>query len=327
MKVLLAQINPTIGNITGNLEKILNAIAHGKKDHADLVLFPELTLSGYPPEDFLLLPHFIDAFNKPLENIIEASQGIAVIVGLPRYAPENGEKRLCNSAAVISDQKLLGYQDKTLLPTYDVFDERRYFEPAKEIKLWDLCGQKVGVSICEDIWQHSGILPFVSYQRDPVEELAAQHPDVVLNLSASPYSAAKIGTRLNVCSTAAKTRTRPLLVCNQVGGNDGLVFDGYSLHIGSKGELLNYAKGFEEDFMLVDLSRKPRQKEIKTDEIGDLYRALVLGLRDYFHKSGFNKACRRHIWGDRLSFSCLHSHRSFGEGECHGSPHAVPIYI
>lgn len=291
MKVLLAQINPTIGDITGNLEKILKAIAHGKKDHADLILFPELTLAGYPPEDFLLLPHFIDAFSRPLENIIEASKGVAVIVGLPRYAPENGEKKLCNSAAVIYDQKLLGYQDKTLLPTYDVFDERRYFEPAKERVLWDLCGKRVGITICEDIWQHADVLQFASYQRDPIEELAEKRPDLVVNLTASPYSSAKIANRINVCSAAAKTLKCPLLLCNQVGGNDSLIFDGYSLYIGSKGELLGYAKGFEEDYFLVDLDHKSRKKELKTDDAGDLYHALVLGLRDYFHKSGFYKAC------------------------------------
>lgn len=291
MRILLAQINPTIGDIPGNTQKILEGIARAKQVNAQLILFPELCLSGYPPEDFLLLPHFIDDISKALEQIIAASKNIAVIVGLPRRNPKQGEKPICNSAAVIENGALLGFQDKMLLPTYDVFDERRFFEPAASTNIWQLSGKNIAITICEDIWQHSDLLKYASYQRDPVKDLAAVKPEIALNLSASPFSVSKFSSRLKACSNAAATLNCPLLLCNQVGGNDSLIFDGYSLYVDARGSLIDVAKGFEEDFFLVDLSSTPRPKIFVPDAIEDLYHALVLGLRDYFHKSKFSKAC------------------------------------
>lgn len=290
MRVLIAQINPTIGDLEGNTQKILQGIQHARKKSAKLVLFPELCLSGYPPEDFLLLPHFVEAIQKQLEIIIPATEGLTAVIGMPRRNIE-GEKHLYNSAAIIQDKQLLGFQDKTLLPTYDVFDERRYFEPASALTLFKINGWKTAVTICEDIWQHSAVLKYTDYRRDPVKELQAYHPDLILNLSASPYSLHKCPSRIAVCSHAAATLGCPLILCNQVGGNDSLIFDGYSLYIGSKGEILDYAKGFHEDFRLIDLEKTMKAKELAVDPIEDLYKALVLGLRDYFYKSGFSKAC------------------------------------
>lgn len=287
MRVLLAQVNPTIADLEGNTQKILFGIEKAKKSHADIILFPELTLTGYPPDDFLLLPHFIKSLDAYLEKIKMASKGIVVIVGTPRYGEEG---KLYNSAAIFSDGVLLGYQDKTLLPTYDVFIERRYFEPAKEVQLWNLCGKKIGITICEDLWQHSNLLKASPYERDPVLDLAEENPDIVLNLSASPYSVEKAQRRLKVCSLAAKTLRCPVLLCNQVGGNDGLIFDGYSTCVNAKGKLIGFGKGFEEDYFIVDTENEVL-KQLPEASNEDLYSALVLGVRDYFQKSGFSKAC------------------------------------
>lgn len=287
MKVLLAQINPTIGDFNGNTKKILAYIAKAKASGADIVLFPELAITGYPPEDFLLLDEFLNASDNALEMIISATEGIIAIVGVPR----RDDTWLRNSAAVIEDGELLGFQDKTLLPTYDVFDERRYFEPSSETKLWHLRGKKVAVTICEDLWQHSNLVKFTTYNRDPVEELADLYPDLVLNLSASPFSISKLNKRVAVCTKAAATLGCPVLMTNQVGGNDSLVYAGYSIFSDSDGILCGLAKGFVEDAMLVDLSQKHAAVDIHDDKMSDLYHALVLGLHDYFHKSGFSRAC------------------------------------
>lgn len=291
MRLLLAQINPIIGDLLGNTHKILEGIRYAKSVSADLVLFPELALTGYPPDDFLLLPHFIEALERPLEEIREASQGIVAIVGTPRCSISPFGHPLYNSAAIFQDGRLLGFQDKCLLPTYDVFDERRYFEPGNSIPIWSLCGKKVGITICEDIWQHSKLLTYTTYARDPVIELRDQQPDLVLNLSASPFSVAKFQNRLFTCSKAAITLQCPFALCNQVGGNDGIIFDGRSVCMDKEGELLHCAKGFEEDFLLVDLSQAIKLGKREENPVNDLYQALVLGVRDYFQKSGFFRGC------------------------------------
>ena len=294
MRIMLAQINPIIGDITGNLKKILQGIELAKSASADLVLFPELALCGYPPEDFLLLPHFISALELPLEDIKMASKGITVVVGTPRKSPKSSEKALLNSAAIFSDGKLIGYQDKILLPTYDVFTERRYFEPGEAMQTWNLCGKKIGITICEDIWRQSEFLTETIYDRDPVSEIKDQRPDLLLNLSASPFSLSKEFKRFQVCQKAALHLQCPVLLCNQVGGNDGLIFDGHSLHVGSDGGLRQIAKEFEEDHLLVDLAKNYPMIDWKHSEqrgTESLYRALVLGVKDYFGKSGFKKAC------------------------------------
>jgi len=287
---MISQINPTIGDLQGNTAKILEGIEAARRTNAELVLFPELTISGYPPEDFLLLPHFIDAVEKQLDVIVKASTGISVVVGLPRNSHEHAEKYLFNSAAIINDGRLLGFHDKILLPTYDVFDERRYFDPGTDVRCWQLHGKKVAVVICEDQWRHAGCVETTRYNRDPIAELQSQSPDVLLNLSASPFSVTKFDKRLTVCSEAAKTLGCPVILCNQVGGNDSLIFDGYSIFVDRSGELVQCAKGFAEDHLLVDLSRKERCSAAR-DLMDDMYQALVLGVRDYFRKSGFTRAC------------------------------------
>ena len=290
MRILVAQINPTIGDLAGNTERIIQAIQRGRSDGIDLVILPELALCGYPPEDFILLPHFMEEIAQQLEKVVRATDGIAAIVGLPRYNPHKLEKILYNSAAFIKNQTLIDFADKILLPTYDVFDERRYFEPGEQVKVWMLNGQKIAVTICEDLWQHSGILQSTSYRRDPILEIEAQGLSCLINISASPYSFDKFHTRLQVCLNAARSLECPVILCNQVGGNDSLIFDGYSFYADRHG-LLQCAKGFEEDDLQIDLSESKNPLKIERHAVQDLFQALVLGVRDYFRKLGFQKAC------------------------------------
>lgn len=291
MRILAAQINPIIADISGNAKKIIEKIRIAKQENCQIILFPELALTGYPPEDFLLLPHFIQAAEDALLDIAIETEGLAAIVGTIRKNLNKNEKALFNSAAILQNNKLIGYQDKTLLPTYDVFDERRYFEPAHECKTWDLNGKKVGITICEDIWQHSESLKQEAYTKDPILTLKESPIDLLLNLSASPFHVGKFFDRLNVCSRAAKTLNCPVILTNQVGGNDSLIFDGHSLYVSANGELLRMAKGFKEDNLMIDLEQVQNTLEYKPQAMEELYEALVLGLRDYFQKSGFKKAC------------------------------------
>ncbi|MGK5593911.1 MAG: NAD+ synthase [Parachlamydiaceae bacterium] len=290
-RLLAIQMNPTIADIRGNTKKIISGIQKAQRENCHLVVFPELALTGYPPEDFLLLPEFILAVETALEAIIEATEGITAVVGTVRRNDTGREKPLFNSAAIIKNKQLLGYQDKSLLPTYDVFDERRYFEPAHDTKIWTIDQYHIAITICEDLWQQSMALKNEMYTKDPLQAFEGKQVDLLLNLSASPFHLGKFYDRLKVCSRAAKTLQCPVILTNQIGGNDSLVFDGHSLYVSSQGQLLDMAKGFCEDQLLVDLQQTPTAISYHPDEMANLYQALVLGLRDYFTKSGFSKAC------------------------------------
>lgn len=289
MRVFVAQINQTIGDLEGNTKRVLAALERARGKKADIVLFPELTLSGYFPDDLLLDRSFIDAIGEKLEAIRPATKGLFVVLGLPRWNPNKKEKPLYNSAAVFANGKLLGFKNKTLLPTYDVFDERRYFEPDQEQPIWEYLGAKIAITICEDVWQHSGKVGFTDYFCDPVEQLKEKRPDLVLNLSGSPYYFNRKDVRLSVFQAVAKTLRCPVILCNQVGVNDQLVFDGHSLHLNEKGEMIQIAKGFAEDDLLVELNTHACPCAMPKNGIKDLYSALVLGVRDYLHKQGFKK--------------------------------------
>lgn len=290
MRILTVQMNPTIGDLKGNTSKIIQSIEKGRQQNVDIVLFPELALTGYPPEDLLLLPNFMDSVEAALEVIIKASEGVAVIVGLPRRHHLPFEKKLHNSAAIIYNQHLVDYVDKRLLPTYDVFDERRFFEPGTKAKIWSFKGEKIGITICEDAWQHSGLLESVSYPHDPIKDLQTHSLSCMLNLSASPFSLGKFKSRLKVFLNASQTLKCPVVMCNQVGANDSLIFDGYSLYV-NQGNVVLCAKGFVEDELVVDLLGHNPLLHIDHHGMNDLYEALVLGIRDYFAKMGFKKAC------------------------------------
>lgn len=290
MRIFIAQLNPIVGNLHENTKKIVEFITRAKKEKTDIVLFPEMAICGYPPEDLVLFPAFIEEVEKNLQEIALASSDIMTVVGLVRKNPTGKGKFLYNSAAVIVDTKIVGFKDKTLLPTYDVFNEARYFEEGKEQKIFPYKGKNIGIMICEDAWQHAKGVEHTYYKRDPIKEIAPLKPDVLLNISASPYYFKKKDNRLKVFAPCASFLKCPFIWCNQVGGNDSLIFDGYSLHINEEGKLVQLAKGFEEDVLMVDLEEKATSFSFPDHPLGDLYQALVLGVKDYFAKQGFATA-------------------------------------
>jgi NAD+ synthase (glutamine-hydrolysing) len=290
MRVAIAQINTIVGDLRHNRDLIISAINEAKKANAALVVFPEMALCGYPPEDLVLLSGFIHSLEEELHTIVKASMGIAVVLGTIRKNPAKGEKSLCNTAAVIENGRLLGFQDKTLLPTYDVFSERRYFEPAEKNIPWHIAGKSVGVTICEDLWEHAKEVGYSNYPRDPILELKKHPLDLALNLSASPYYVGRPKVRIEVARKAALTVNRPLLLCNQVGGNDSLLFDGHSCYLDAAGNLCALGKGFCDDLLIIDTDQKNPQVTYNLSEAEEIFSALSMGVRDYFGKLGFKKA-------------------------------------
>jgi NAD+ synthase (glutamine-hydrolysing) len=286
MKVFVAQINPIVGDIDGNTNKILHAIERAKLKKMDILITPELAICGYPPEDLLLFPNFIEKTEKSLERIRLETKGIFVVVGCVRKT-KTKEKGLYNSAAVISDGKILGYKDKTFLVNEDVFNERRYFEPGEKQEVWKYKGKRIGVLICAEVWKcFKGEKEEAN--SDILREVKKLKPDIVLSLNASPYYFKKKDIRYEIGRKASKSLNCKLILCNQVGANDQLVFDGFSMYF-DKGELKQIAKGFVEEDMICDLE-KETIATIERDHIKDLYNALVLGVKDYFLKQGFQKA-------------------------------------
>ena len=314
MRIFVAQLNPTIGDIAGNTHKAIHAIQTARKMSADLVIFPELFLSGYPPEDLLYQPDFMTICRQALDQVIQASSHIAVVIGTPRINPDTQDKPFYNSAAVIQDGRLLGFQDKTLLPTYDVFDERRFFAPAGKHQVWTISGKKIAITICEDIW------PFVEtsledctfqarYPVDPLTYYEATPIDLLLNISASPYSAEKIAARKQIAQACSRRLSCPLILCNQVGAQDGLLFDGTSVAYTSEGESFLQMESFLEECVCVDLSRQTTVIPMSSEAGEELFSALVMGVRDYFHKQGFTKACVGLSGGvDSSIVACIAAH-------------------
>ena len=288
MRILVCQMNPIVGSLTHNRECILAGIYAAKEAKVDLVLFPELAICGYPPEDLLLHHDFVEQCEAQMHSILSATKGITAICGQPRRTASG---LLRNSAAIMSNGVLLGYHDKVLLPTYDVFDEKRYFEAGNTPSIWDIAGERVAVTICEDIWEHTEKDRGVAYERNPVEEIRQERPDLLVNLSASPFRVDKPLIRANVCCKAAKVLQVPVVMCNQVGANDSLIFDGHSVHADAQGEVVNLGLGFDEQHLVVDTEAKKSNPIASVEETESLYEALVLGIRDYFHKQGFKKAC------------------------------------
>lgn len=290
MRLFVAQINPIIGHVEGNRDKILASIQEARRLKADLVVFPELALTGYPPQDLLFMPHFIDAVEKAAEDIAKASIGLTAVVGLPRRTYLTGGKELYNSLAIYSEGALVAYYDKRLLPDYDVFNERRYFEPGKGELILPIQGKSVAFLICEDIWKHAQLVEESRYSEDPVQQLVGRGVDLVVTPLASPYYLGKTELRLNIAKRAAKSLQCPLLLCNQVGANDQLIFDGYSLLLNKEGEAVVELPGFQESSRLIDLAVTKAMPPVKRNPDEELFNALVLGLRDYCHKLGFKRA-------------------------------------
>jgi len=297
MKIAIAQLNPTIGDITNNAQSIINAAKDAAKQNARLLLTPELSLCGYPPRDLLLYPGFVELMSQELKAIAtQLPDNIAVLVGTVEtnpHAHSKGQKPLYNSMALIDRGKVKQIFHKRLLPTYDVFDEDRYFEPGYEANYFTLDNVKVGVSICEDLWNDEQFWGKRSYEINPIEELARLGVDVIVNLSASPYTVGKQKLREEMLNHAATSYNKPIIYVNQIGGNDDLVFDGNSVAFNSRGELVCRAKSWATDLVAVDLdnlSPIKTEEQDREDSNQEIYNALVLGVKDYARKCGFSQA-------------------------------------
>lgn len=291
MKIALAQINTTVGDFEGNLSRILEYLRRAERLKADLVVFPELTLTGYPPKDLLDRPDFISANLRCLRSLVSQVGATACVVGFVDDRASLAGKSLANAAALIHRKKIVGIKHKMLLPTYDVFDEGRYFEPGRESPIFRLQGRKLGVSICEDIWNDPTYWGSKAYAVDPVWEQARAGAEILINISCSPYSRGKQKVRQQLLQRQTLRYQAPLVYVNLVGGNDDLVFDGQSVVLNAKGQLVRQLKAFEEDLQVVDVEaglRPIRVSSIAEDR--QVLEALVLGLKDYMKKCGFSKA-------------------------------------
>lgn len=315
MRVALVQLNVTIGDFAGTTRVILETLETARADAVDLVVFPELALSGYPPLDLLGYREFLEQTQSSLEAIVEASHGIATVVGFPQINDDRNGKPVFNAAAVIEDGALVGVYHKRLLPNYDVFDEHRWFEPGNGPLVVSIASRRVGISICEDIWNDKGFWDRQLYPLDPIEELVAAGAEVVVNLSASPYSLDKDDLRFRMVREVARRHAVPVAFVNLVGGNDSLVFDGASFAVDATGALLARAGSFVEERLLVDLVPATTRSEPipatsgpathalvtsgsasdapaswpASDRMEMLHAALTLGIRDYLRKSGFRR--------------------------------------
>ncbi len=286
MKIALAQINTTIGDFHGNVARILDFHRRAASLRVDLVLAPEMSITGYPPRDLLMKPSFVADGLAALDSLAVQIKGPPLIVGFVDRNTGVG-RSLRNSAAVIESGKIIHRIHKTLLPTYDVFDEDRYFEPAESTAAIQLAGKRVGVTICEDIWNDEDFWPSRLYRRDPVRELKSQGIELLLNISASPWHLRKEETRFRMLQTIARNDHIPLAYCNAVGGNDELIFDGNSFAFNASGEMIARGKSFEEDLVVVDFDENQKGTGPVADDGRNLFHALTLGLRDYVRKCGF----------------------------------------
>ena len=295
MRIGLAQINTTVGDLAGNRRLILDAYAELVRRGAELVVFPELATCGYPPRDLLFKRHFVPDVEASMKEIALAVGEVPALVGTVEENPSGTGRSFFNSAALCLRGKVQGVAHKCLLPTYDVFDEDRYFEPAAQPTVIPYGGRRIGVTICEDIWTH----PMISTRRlynglDPVRQLAAQKCDLMVNLSASPWDHGKSGVRQTLVTDAARALGCPVVYVNAVGGNDELIFDGRSLVSDAAGRVITGMAAFAEDLSVVETGPGQAQPALsptfEQPDMADILSALTLGLRDYAHKVGFRTA-------------------------------------
>ena len=288
MKVALAQVNTTVGDFPGNTEKLRQFVRKAQRAGAELVIFPELFLCGYPPRDLVDKPSFLERNQRELEGLAREFADVALICGFVGKADNAAGKPAANSAAFLTGGRIQFVQSKMLLPTYDVFDEARHFAPAQAQKVLPLCGQQWALTICEDIWNDQHFWKKQLYTRDPVEELVQQGATALLNISASPYFIGKRAFRLEMLRAFARRYRMPVLFVNQVGGNDSLVFDGSSVVLDPEGNVCAQAASFEEDLITFDTATGRGDIHAQVEEPEEaVYRALVLGTRDYVQKCGF----------------------------------------
>ncbi len=299
MKIAIAQLNPTIGDITHNAQQIIAAAQQAAAQNVRLLLTPELSLCGYPPRDLLLYPRFIDSMEQQLQEIAKnIPNDIAILVGTVTKNPNahsQGQKPLYNSIALLEAGAIKHIFHKRLLPTYDVFDEDRYFQPGNQSNSFNLSHNgkeyRIGVTICEDLWNDEAFWGKRSYEINPIADLAASGVHMIVNLSASPYSVGKQQLREKILRHSATRYQIPIVYVNQVGANDDLIFDGNSVVCNGKGEIVSYAKSFDSDLVCVDteeLGTPLNRNKVGNEE--EIFSALVLGVKDYARKCGFSKA-------------------------------------
>lgn len=295
MRIALAQINTTIGDFEGNFQRIIHVYEKAKKQKADLVIFPEMTLTGYPPKDLLNRPDFVDFSLKIFKRLVKYVTHPGCIIGFIDRRLEATGKRLYNAGALLHQKKIIGVKHKQLLPTYDVFDEGRYFAQGQSSPVFEFMEKKIGLSICEDIWTDPHYLGEGLYDTEPVKEQVAAGAELLINISASPFAMKKTQNKIRELSKQVKSYGCPLIYLNLVGANDDLVFDGRSLLFNQKGILLDQLKAFEEDFKIVSFNsltqtKKSAAKSFRENEEKNALEALVLGLKDYTRKCGFTQA-------------------------------------
>jgi NAD+ synthase (glutamine-hydrolysing) len=294
MKIALAQLNYHVNNFDANVAKIKQGIDRAKAQGADLVVFSELAVCGYPPHDLLERREFVERCEQAIADIAGHTHGVVAIVGAPSVNPSERGKMLFNSAYFLADGQVRHITNKTLLPTYDVFDEYRYFEPNREFTTIEYKGKRLAITVCEDLWDDQPIANRFGknrlYRTSPMEMLAAQNPDLVINIAASPFSHDKVQERLSVFLGNVRRFGLPVVYVNQVGANTDLIFDGSSMVLSSEGEVCLQLKSFEEDFSVVDVEALQPAVVDERTSIARIHDALVLGIRDYFGKMGFRSA-------------------------------------
>ena len=289
MRIALAQINYHIGNFSSNIQKVKDAIQKAKTENADLVIFSELAVSGYPPRDFLEFDDFIDQCYDALNEIAKETEGVGIIIGCPTRNDAEKGKPLFNSGVFIADGKIVSMHHKALLPNYDIFDEYRYFEPNKKFDIINFRGKKIALTICEDLW-NVGNDPL--YTLNPMDELMQYEPDLMVNIAASPFHTEQAKQRKEILLENVRKYKQPLFYVNHVGAQTELLFDGASLAINANAEICNELNYFEEDFKVFDANdlqcNTSELKEFSKMEL--IHDALVMGVRNYFKKLGFKKA-------------------------------------
>ncbi len=291
MKVTIAQVNPTVGDIDENTKK-LKGILDKHSEGSDIIIFPEMFITGYPPKDLLERKDFIKKVEKSIRDITLFSKKFrdtGIILGAPLRNGDNG-MGLFNSAFLISNGKVVSHQMKSLLPTYDVFDEARYFDPSKSIDVIGFKGEKLGISICEDAWNDPELWHRRNYGFNPIDVLAKKGATLMINISASPFHLEKEKVRFRVVSNHAKKHKTPFIYVNQVGANDEIIFDGRSIAVDRNGRLIKALKPFEEQVITVDTETRGDDHYEPQEKMESLRDALVLGIKDYFRKCGFRKA-------------------------------------
>lgn len=322
MKIAIAQLNYHIGNFAANAEKIISAIQAAKQDGAEIVVFSELSVCGYPPLDMLEQKDFIDACMQTAQAIALHCHGIAAVIGCPTINPDDSGKKLYNSALVLQNGVVSDIYHKGLLPTYDIFDEYRYFEPAARFHTVQIQGRTVALTICEDLWNEQLVENSFGksriYRVNPMEQLAKENPELIINIAASPFSYKQEKIRTAVLCENAKRYALPLVYANQVGANTEIIFDGNSKILHPDGSLLALLPAFDECVQTFDLNSNAAVVVADQDKIEKIHRALIVGIKDYFRKSGFKTATLGLSGGIDSAVTAALAAEALGKENVHG---------